>query len=310
MPAGSRSRTLPVTRASSTIFFTLKRAAAFGRRTLDHRFGIPVRGRTDGRHLFRPRHPRRGRDSPARQRALSTSRLELGPHAGPTLTLGWRPENGFIQYRWQGTTKGCCSTSSVWVRRRIRCRRKLCRVLRDVRMENIYDRELLYSGPLFTHQLSHMWIHFRGIRYAFMMTMGATYFENSRQATFVQQEYAIRNPMILSATGNRWGFTTCTDPAGVSEWSTASSGSSTITSSRRSIQPRRRHGRAVGGGRFAAFAPEIVIPTVGNFARMDLGMTRLYGFKPSFNQSYVVEGSLTGRRVSPYHFGLDQGRSS
>jgi hypothetical protein len=55
------------------------------------------------------------------------------------------------------------------------------------------------------------------------------------------------------------------------------------------------------------FAPEIVIPTVRNFAQMHLGMTRVYGFKPSFNQSYVVKDSPTGWWVSPYHFGIDQG---
>jgi len=42
------------------------------------------------------------------------------------------------------------------------------------------------------------------------------------------------------------------------------------------------------------FAPEIVIPTARNFARLNLGMTRLYGFKPSFNQSYPVADSATG----------------
>jgi hypothetical protein len=55
------------------------------------------------------------------------------------------------------------------------------------------------------------------------------------------------------------------------------------------------------------FAPEIVIPTARHFARMELGMTRLYGFKPSFNQSFVVDDSPAGWWVSPYHFGIDQG---
>jgi hypothetical protein len=40
---------------------------------------------------------------------------------------------------------------------------------------------------------------------------------------------------------------------------------------------------------------------------MDLGMTRKYGFKPSFNQSFAVSDSQTGWWVSPYHFGIDQG---
>ena len=55
------------------------------------------------------------------------------------------------------------------------------------------------------------------------------------------------------------------------------------------------------------FAPEIVVPTVRNFARMNLGMTRLYGFKPSFNQSYAMDDSPTGWWVTPWHFGIDQG---
>jgi hypothetical protein len=55
------------------------------------------------------------------------------------------------------------------------------------------------------------------------------------------------------------------------------------------------------------FAPEIVIPTIRYFAQKDLGMTGKYGFKPSFNQSFVVENSATGWWITPYHFGIDQG---
>src|SRR4029450_2133687 len=55
------------------------------------------------------------------------------------------------------------------------------------------------------------------------------------------------------------------------------------------------------------FAPEIVVPTVKHFAKMELGVTGIYGFKPSFNQSFVVETSPTGWGVTPYHFGIDQG---
>jgi hypothetical protein len=55
------------------------------------------------------------------------------------------------------------------------------------------------------------------------------------------------------------------------------------------------------------FAPEIVVPTVRNFARMNLGMTHLYGFKPSFNQTFKIADSATGWWISPYHFGIDQG---
>ena len=44
-----------------------------------------------------------------------------------------------------------------------------------------------------------------------------------------------------------------------------------------------------------------------HFARMDLGMTARYGFKPSFNQSFAADDSPTGWWVAPYYFGIDQG---
>ena len=69
--------------------------------------------------------------------------------------------------------------------------------------KQIYDRELLYSGPLFTHQLSHLWIDFRGIRDAFMRDHNSDYFENSRRATFVHQAATIIPTTSKTAAGLR-----------------------------------------------------------------------------------------------------------
>jgi hypothetical protein len=55
------------------------------------------------------------------------------------------------------------------------------------------------------------------------------------------------------------------------------------------------------------FAPEIVVPTLRQFAALHLGMTAPYGFSPSFNQTFAVDDSPTGWWVTPYHFGIDQG---
>ena len=79
--------------------------------------------------------------------------------------------------------------------------------------KKIYGHEYLYSGPLFTHQLSHMWIDFRGIQDAFMRDRGIDYFENSRRATYVHQQYAIRNPLEFEGYGERcWGLTASDGP--------------------------------------------------------------------------------------------------
>ncbi|UWU28836.1 hypothetical protein N2600_02370 [Rhizobium sp. WSM1274] len=229
---------------------------------------------------------------------------------GATLTHGWRPESGFIPYRWRGYDEGLLlyiiglgspthplppETYAAYTE--------------SYELRNIYGRELLYSGPLFTHQLSHMWIDFRGIRDAFMRQHDTDYFENSRHATYVQQEYAIRNPMNFAGYGEHcWGFTACDGPG----W-----GKRTIDGVDREFFDYIARGAPFGpdDGTVAPwvvvaslpFAPEIVVPTVGNFARMNLGMSRLYGFKPSFNQTYSMEASPTGWWVSPYHFGIDQG---
>src|SRR4029434_3422529 len=131
-----------------------------------------------------------------------------------TLTHGWRPESGFIPYHYQGYDEGLLlyilGLGSPTHPLPPESYRAFCATYQ---WKKIYDRELLYSGPLFTHQPAHLWIDFRDIRDEFMRAHNSDYFENSRQATFVQQEYAIRNPMEFVGYGEHcWGFTACDGP--------------------------------------------------------------------------------------------------
>ncbi|MEK1901548.1 MAG: glucoamylase family protein [Rhizobium sp.] len=229
---------------------------------------------------------------------------------GATLTHGWRPENGFIPYRWRGYDEGLLlyilglgSPSHPLPPESYRA------YTESYEWRNIFGRELLYSGPLFTHQLSHMWIDFREIRDTFMREHDSDYFQNSRHATFVQQEYAIRNPLNFEGYGEHcWGFTASDGPG----WTKRN-----VDGIDREFFDYAARGAPYGpdDGTVSPwvvvaslpFAPEIVVPTVRNFARMQLGMTRLYGFRPSFNQTYTMEDKDEGWWVSPYHFGIDQG---
>ncbi len=80
--------------------------------------------------------------------------------------------------------------------------------------ENLYGYDFLYAGPLFVHQFSHAWIDFRGIRDRFMREKRCDYFENSRRATYVQREYAQRNPNGFAGYDeNCWGLTACDGPS-------------------------------------------------------------------------------------------------
>jgi hypothetical protein len=174
--------------------------------------------------------------------------------------------------------------------------------------KEIYGYEFLYSGPLFTHQLSHVWIDFRGIQDAFMRDRGIDYFENSRRATYVQQQYAIRNPLEFEGYGRLcWGITASDGPG----WTWR-----TVKGVERRFFDYMARGVPYGpdDGTIAPwavvaslpFAPEIVLPTIQHFDEMNLGMLAPYGFKATVNRTFQVEGSEHGW-VSPWHFGIDQG---
>jgi hypothetical protein len=230
-------------------------------------------------------------------------------NGGATLTHGWRPESGFIPYRWEGYDEGLLLyVLGLGSPTFPLPEESYAAYASTYQWKTIYGYEHVYSGPLFTHQLSHMWIDFRGIQDAFMRERGIDYFENSRRATYVHQQYAIRNPLEFEGYGERcWGLTASDGPG----WTTRM-----IKGVERRFFDYVARGAPYGpdDGTIAPwvvvaslpFAPEIVLPTVRNFGKMDLGMLGPYGFKATFNRTFEVEGSDTGW-VTPYHFGIDQG---
>ena len=113
-----------------------------------------------------------------------------------SVTHGWKPRSGFLKDRWRGYDEATLlyvlargsptfplpeESYPAW--------------LSSYRWRKIYDYEFIYAGPLFVHQLSHIWIDFRGIQDDYVRARGLDYFENRRRATYVQQQYAIRNPL-------------------------------------------------------------------------------------------------------------------
>jgi hypothetical protein len=227
---------------------------------------------------------------------------------GPTLTHGWKPETGFLPHRYEGYDEGLLLyILGLGSPTHPLPPESYAAYCATYQWKEIYGRELLYSGPLFTHQLSHLWVDFRGIRDDYMRQRDSDYFENTRQATYVQQEYAIRNPLEFEGYGEHcWGFTACDGPGWLKR---------TVKGVERQFYDYFARGAPFGpdDGTVAPwvvvaslpFAPEIVIPTLRQFAKMDLGMTAPYGFKPSFNQTFTMEDGRWW--VTPCHFGIDQG---
>src|SRR5262249_20649435 len=143
-----------------------------------------------------------------------------------------------------------------------------------------------------------------------MRERASDYFENTRQAMFVHQEYAIRNPLQFAGYGEHcWGFTACDGPGWVKR---------VVDGVERQFFDYYARGAPFGpdDGTVAPwlvcaslpFAPESAAPTARNLARPNLGgMDRPYGFRCSFNQTFRVDDSPTGWWVTSYQFGIDQG---
>jgi hypothetical protein len=227
-----------------------------------------------------------------------------------TVSHGWKPETGFIRDRWEGYNEALIlyvlglgspthalplKSYSGWTS--------------TYRWKKLYGHEFLHGAPLFMHQLSHVWIDFRGIQDAFMRRHAIDYFENSRRATYVNQQYAIRNPKNFRDYGpHAWGIT-------------ASNGPGPATRRIRGVT-RRFIGYAARGvphgpddGTLAPwavaaslpFAPEIVLPTLAHCSEHYPNMENEYGLVCSFNPTFQVRRSGYSGWISKDHFALDQG---
>ncbi len=230
---------------------------------------------------------------------------------GLTVTLGWKPESGFLPRRWQGYDEamflyllGLGSPTHPLPEE------SYVQWTSTYQWRSIYDREFLYSGPLFTHQISHLWIDFRGIQDDYMRGKNIDYFENSRRATYVQQQYAIDNPLQFKSYGECcWGITASDGP-----------GPETIKVDDRERQFFDYLARGVPNGpddgtiapwavvASLPFAPEIVLPTIDYFINhVELKTEDRCGFKATFNATHPDRSNNPFGWVSPWQYGLNQG---
>jgi hypothetical protein len=228
-------------------------------------------------------------------------------HGALTVSHGWRPERGFIRYRWQGYNEalilyvlGLASPSfplpaesyAAWTR--------------TYKWKKLYGQEFLYAGPLFIHHLSHIWIDFRDIQDDYMRRKSIDYFENSRRAIYAQQAYAIRNPKKFAGYDRySWGIT-ATDGPGPAERRIDGRRVRFFAYRARSIPYGPDDGTLAPWGVATSlpFAPEIVLPSLHKLNQDYPEMTSEYGFKCSYNPTFAVNGKGW---VSKGYFGLDQG---
>jgi hypothetical protein len=231
---------------------------------------------------------------------------------GTTISHGWIPESGFLPYRWN---TGYSEAIILYV---MALGSPTFPVdpqgykdwISTFEWKKVYDIEYLYAGPLFIHQMSHLWVDFRGIHDDFNRKTGIDYFENSRRATQIHRQYGIENPLKFAHYNEYvWGLT-------------ASDGPGPAVLELNGVQ-RQFFGYEARGAPFGPddgtispwavatslpFAPDIVIKTIRHIIErlQSLGHSP-YGFVASFNPTYPDTGGNLNAWTSRWIFGLNEG---
>jgi len=225
-----------------------------------------------------------------------------------TMSMGWKPESGFIEARWKGYNEAMILLNlamaspthpiaeNSWG--------EWTKTYDWVEFEGF---EHLNFGPLFGHQYSQMFIDFRGIQDDFMREKQSDYFENSRKATLSQRAYCMRNPLNFKVYGeNIWGLTACDGPGiGLRDWNGQQIDFKAYNARGVAFDYQQDDGTiaptAAGGS--IPFAPKETTDALFEmYNRFGDKLYREYGFADAFNLSVSEEGWF-----GPDYIGIDQG---
>lgn len=223
-----------------------------------------------------------------------------------TVRHGWTPEAGFLPYRWQGFNEAILLYAlGLGSPTHPLPRESYGAWTATYEWRRVYGIDYLYGGPLFMHQLSHLWIDFREIRDSFMAGR-IDYFENSRRATLVQQRYAQRNPRRFRGySKDVWGITASDGP-----------GPAVRRIDRRVRRFYDYCARGVPNGpddgtlspwavvAALPFAPDVVRTAIDSIVEKYPAVRSRYGFLCSFNPTF---GAGHGGWIAKGYYGLDQG---
>lgn len=135
-------------------------------------------------------------------------------NGGATLTHGWRPETGFIPWRWDRYSESMglyllgigapvnALPAAAWL------------AWKREPVVTYAGRTFIDAGSLFTHQYAHAWIDFRGRRDAF-----ADYWQNSIDATLAQRDWSAHQiDRFPSWSVDFWGLTASDSAGGYVAW--------------------------------------------------------------------------------------------
>jgi hypothetical protein len=241
------------------------------------------------------------------------------PHA-PAISLGWSPEEGFLEYDWRGYNEAMLvyllalgspshpAGPEAWA--------EWTSTYDAGSWGTVFGQEFLNFAPLFGHQYTHVWIDFRKLQDAYMRRRGIDYFENTRRAVYAQRAYAIANPRGCKHYGATvWGLTASDGPADtkIGHGPTARAYKTYAARGADAYDDCTLAPTAVVGS--LPFAPELAIPAVLDMhKRFGQYIYSKYGFLDAFNLSFDATVPVTQGRCIPGfgwvdddYLGIDQG---
>jgi hypothetical protein len=230
-----------------------------------------------------------------------------------TISHGWKPGSGFIRHHWN---KGYSEAILLYILAlgsptfsiAASGYKKWTATFEWIKA---YDLEYLYAGPLFIHQMSHVWIDFKGIRDDANRKAGIDYFENSRRATIIHQRYAIDNPKKYAGYCRHcWGLTASDGPGPRRQVS---------GDIKRYFYSYKARGAPFGpdDGTVAPwsvvaslpFAPQLVLSTTRHeMKKGDTSKLHHHGVYASYNPTYRGKNNdLPDGWISEWQYGINQG---
>ena len=273
---------------------------------------IFIAGVLTAAYYFTGENRRRKRDTRSGGKPLQTIDWQWALNGGTTICHGWKPESGFLDYYWDNGYSEAIILyilalgSPTFPIDPIGYRNWTS----TFKWDNIEGIEYIHAGPLFIHQMSHLWIDFQGIQDEVNRKYEIDYFENSRRATLVQQQYAIKNPLNFNHySENNWGFT-ASDGPGPAIIMIEGVEKIFYDYIARGVPFGPDDGTISPWAVVASlpFAPEIVLSTIHHAIKV-LTKTSAFdnGFDSSFNPAYRIAGMEETGWVSPWKFGLNEG---
>ena len=235
------------------------------------------------------------------------------------ISMGWRPERGFIHAEWFGYTEAMilytlalgspthpipAASWDAWCQ--------------NYQWDEFHGQPHINFGPLFGHQYSHIWIDFRGIQDAYLCEKGIDYFENSRRATLSNRAYCIENPNNFKGySPNIWGLTASDGPT---DFYSKNKGAALCEQDQGRFRGYNARGVAgdyleddgtivpTAAGGSVPFAPEVCLPALEAMWNMYYdSLVGPYGFKDAFNPSFTACGQLPEGWFDVDYLGIDQG---